>query len=107
MSWLYLTIAIVFEIVGTTAMKMSDGMTRLWPGVTVVVCYLAAFVLLAQALKDIEVGVAYAIWSAVGTAAIAAIGIWVFGESASLLKLAGILLIVAGVVSLRMAGGGA
>lgn len=50
---------------------------------------------------------AYAIWSAVGTAAIAAIGVWVFGESLNFLKLAGILLIVAGVVSLRMSGGGA
>ncbi len=107
MSWLYLSCAIAFEIVGTVAMKLSDGMTRLWPSLAVVACYLVAFAMLAQALKDIEVGVAYAIWSAVGTAAIAAIGVWVFGESVSLLKLAGILLIVAGVVSLRMAGGGA
>ncbi|MCW2237929.1 DMT family transporter [Azospirillum canadense] len=107
MSWLYLTVAIAFEIVGTVSMKMSEGMTRLWPSVAVVACYVVAFAMLAQALKEIEVGVAYAIWSAVGTATIAAIGIWVFGEQASLLKLAGILLIVAGVVSLRMAGGGA
>lgn len=107
MSWFYLTVAIAFEIVGTTAMKMSDGMTRLWPSLAVVVCYLAAFALLAQALKTIEVGVAYAIWSAIGTAAVAAIGIWMFGESMSLMKVAGIALIVAGVVSLRMAGGGA
>lgn len=107
MSWLYLVFAIAFEIVGTVSMKMSDGMTRLWPSVTVVACYLVAFALLARALRTIEVGVAYAVWSAVGTAAIAAIGVWVFGESANPLKLAGILLIVAGVISLRMASGGA
>nr|WP_282184607.1 multidrug efflux SMR transporter [Azospirillum brasilense] len=107
MSWLFLSVAIAFEIVGTVAMKMSDGMTRLWPSLAVVACYLVAFAMLAQALREIEVGVAYAIWSAVGTAAIAAIGIWVFGESLNFLKLAGILLIVAGVVSLRMSVGGA
>ncbi|WP_448204495.1 DMT family transporter [Azospirillum sp. sgz302134] len=107
MSWLYLSFAIAFEIVGTVSLKMSDGMTRLWPALAVTACYLTAFALLAQALKEIEVGVAYAVWSAVGTAAVAAIGVWVFGESVSLLKLTGILLIVAGVVSLRMAGGGA
>lgn len=105
MSWVYLTVAILFEIVGTSAMKMSDGMTRLWPAVVVVLCYSAAFTLLAQALRTIEVGIAYAIWSAAGTAAIAAIGVLVFGESLSLMKVAGIALIVAGVVSLHLAGG--
>ncbi|AWK87600.1 DMT family transporter [Azospirillum thermophilum] len=105
MSWLYLTLAILFEIVGTSALKLSDGMTRLWPAATVVVCYVAAFGLLAQALRTIEVGVAYAVWSAAGTAAIAAIGILLFGEELSLMKVAGILLIVAGVVSLNLAGG--
>jgi small multidrug resistance pump len=107
MSWLYLIIAIAFEIVGTSALKMSDGFTRLWPSVVVVGCYLAAFVLLAQSLRTIEVGIAYAIWSAVGTAAIAVVGILVFGESASLYKLGGIALIMAGVISLHMAEGAA
>jgi len=105
MSWVYLTVAILFEIVGTSAMKMSDGMTRLWPAVVVVLCYSAAFTLLAQALRTIEVGIAYAIWSAAGTAAIAAIGVLVFGESLSLMKVAGIALIVAGVISLHVANG--
>lgn len=105
MSWVYLTVAILFEIVGTSAMKMSDGMSRLWPAVVVVLCYSAAFTLLAQALRTIEVGIAYAIWSAAGTAAIAAIGVLVFGESLSLMKVAGIALIVAGVISLHVANG--
>lgn len=105
MSWFYLIVAVLFEIVGTSAMKMSDGMTRLWPVVVVVLCYVAAFSLLAQALRTIEVGIAYAIWSATGTAAIAAIGVLVFGESLSVMKIAGIGLIIAGVVSLHMSGG--
>jgi len=107
MGWIYLSVAIAFEIVGTTAMKLSDGMTRLWPAAAVVVCYGVSFALLAQALRSIEVGVAYAVWSAVGTMAIAGIGIALFGESVGPLKLAGIALIVAGVVSLRLADVGA
>lgn len=105
MSWLYLVVAILFEVVGTSAMKMSDGMTRLGPAAAVVVCYGIAFVLLAQALRSIEVGIAYAIWSAAGTAAIAAIGVFVFGESLTVAKVVGILLIVAGVISLHVANG--
>lgn len=105
MSWLYLVVAILFEVVGTSAMKMSEGMTRLGPAAVVVVCYGIAFLLLAKALRTMEVGIAYAIWSATGTAAIAAIGVFVFGESLTVMKVVGILLIVAGVISLHMASG--
>jgi small multidrug resistance pump len=104
MSWFYLAIAIVFEIVGTTALKLSDGLARWGLVAAVVACYVTSFSLLGLALRSIEVGVAYAIWSAIGTAAIAVVGIAVFGESVSLLKLASLALIVAGVVGLRMAG---
>ncbi len=106
MGWVYLSVAIGFEIAGTTAMKLSDGMTRLWPAVAVVACYGVSFTLLAWALRTVEVGVAYAVWSAAGTMAIAAIGIMMFGESAGMLKLLGIALIVAGVVSLRLSAAG-
>lgn len=105
MGWIYLAVAIGFEIVGTTAMKLSDGMTRPWPAVAVVLCYGVSFTLLAWALRSLEVGVAYAVWSAVGTMAIAAIGILVFGEGAGVMKLLGIALIVAGVISLRLSDG--
>ncbi|WP_431856672.1 DMT family transporter [Azospirillum sp.] len=106
MGWVYLSVAIGFEIAGTTAMKLSDGMTRLWPALAVVLCYGVSFTLLAWALRSLEVGVAYAVWSAVGTMAIAVIGILVFGEGAGALKLLGLALIVAGVVSLRLADAG-
>lgn len=105
MGWLYLTVAILFEVAGTTALKLSDGMTKLWPSAGVVVGYGIAFTLLALALRTVEVGIAYAVWAAAGTAIIAVLGILVFGESASALKLVGLALIVAGVVALNAAGG--
>lgn len=105
MGWLYLSIAILFEIAGTTALKLSEGMTRVMPAVVVVLSYGVAFTLMAISLKTIEVGIAYAVWSAVGTAAIAAIGIVAFGESLGILKLTGLALIVLGVVALHVAEG--
>lgn len=106
MAWLLLFGAIVSEVVGTSALKLSDGLTR--PGWTVVVAsgYIASFVLLAQALKlQMPVGFAYAIWSGAGTAAIALIGAMFLGETMNLAKLAGIALIICGVVVLNLAGG--
>ncbi|MZG04518.1 multidrug efflux SMR transporter [Streptomyces sp. SID5614] len=96
--------AIAAEVAGTTAMKYSEGFTRLWPSIGTVVGYLIAFTLLAQTLKTLSVGTAYAIWAGVGTAAVALIGILFLGESSSLVKIAGIALIVAGVVVLNLGG---
>ncbi|MET8605939.1 multidrug efflux SMR transporter [Streptomyces rubiginosohelvolus] len=96
--------AIAAEVAGTTAMKYSEGFTRLWPSIGTVVGYLIAFTLLAQTLKTLSVGTAYAIWAGVGTAAVALIGILFLGESSSLVKVAGITLIVAGVVVLNLGG---
>ncbi|WP_069172192.1 DMT family transporter [Streptomyces griseus] len=99
-----LAAAIAAEVAGTTAMKYSEGFTRLWPSLVTVVGYAVAFVLLAQTLKTLSIGTAYAIWAGVGTAAVAAIGILWMGESAGPVKLAGIALIVAGVVVLNLGG---
>ncbi|MFD4595059.1 MULTISPECIES: DMT family transporter [Streptomyces] len=96
--------AIAAEVAGTTAMKYSEGFTRLWPSIGTVVGYLIAFTLLAQTLKTLSVGTAYAIWAGVGTAAVALIGILFLGESSSLVKIAGITLIVVGVVVLNLGG---
>ncbi|MER7760895.1 multidrug efflux SMR transporter [Streptomyces sp. NPDC097619] len=104
MPYLLLAAAIVAEVAGTTAMKFSEGFTRLWPSLGVVLGYLVAFTLLAQTLKSMEVGTAYAIWAGVGTAAIAAIGMLFLGETASAAKLAGIVLVIAGVVLLNLGG---
>lgn len=104
MPWLLLALAISTEIAATVSLKASEGFTRLGPSVVVVLGYVASFVLLARALRTIEVGVAYAIWSAVGTAAVAVLGIWLFGESATLAKAFWIGVIVIGVVGLQVSG---
>jgi small multidrug resistance pump len=100
----YLTVAIVCEVVGTTFLKYSDGFSRLGPSLGTVAGYGLSFVLLAQALKTMEVSVVYAIWSGVGTALITVIGITVLGESVNLIKIAGIALIIVGVVALNLSG---
>jgi small multidrug resistance pump len=104
MPYVLLAAAIAAEVAGTTAMKFSDGFTKLWPSLATVVGYLVAFTLLAQTLKSMSVGTAYAIWAGVGTAAIAAIGMVFLGETATAAKLAGIALIIAGVVLVNLSG---
>ncbi|MFF3442446.1 DMT family transporter [Streptosporangium sp. NPDC002721] len=106
MAWLILAGAIVAEIVATTALKLSDGFAHKGWSVLVVAGYAAAFILLAQALKlQMEVGTAYAVWAGAGTAIIAAIGVLFLGETISFAKIAGIVLIIGGVVVLNLAGG--
>ena len=102
MHWLYLALAIVLEVAGTTSMKLSEGFTRLVPTVLLVVFYALSFSLMTLALKRIDVGVAYAIWSGVGTALIAGIGIIWFREPATVVKLVSLGLIIAGVVGLNL-----
>jgi small multidrug resistance pump len=100
--WIYLLIAILTEVVGTTLMKVSQGLTRLIPSIFMFVLYGISFVFMALALKKIEVSIAYAVWSGLGTALIAAIGIFWFKESFNIPKLVGIVLIVVGVVLLNL-----
>ena len=104
MPWLLLALAIATEIAATVSLKASEGFTRLVPSIIVVVGYVASFALLARALRTIEVGVAYAIWSAVGTAAVAVLGIMLFDESATLAKAFWIGVIIVGVVGLQVSG---
>jgi small multidrug resistance pump len=103
MAYLLLAAAILAEIGGTTALKFSDGFTRPWPAVGTLVAYGLSFYLLSLVLKTVPVGTAYAIWSAAGTALIATIGILFFHEPASLARLAGIALVIIGVVVLNLA----
>ncbi|OIO59486.1 MAG: hypothetical protein COX57_03040 [Alphaproteobacteria bacterium CG_4_10_14_0_2_um_filter_63_37] len=104
-AWLYLAIAIVLEVGGTTAMKLSEGFTKTTPTVAMAICYVVSIAALGLALKKIEVSVAYAIWAGVGTAVIALLGILYFKEPATLAKGVSIALIVAGVVGLHLQGG--
>lgn len=105
MSWVFLAIAIVAEVVATTALKASEGFTRLVPASITVVGYGIAFYLLALALRTIPVGIAYAVWSGAGIVAIAAIGYFVFGQRLDAAALAGIGLILAGVLVLNVFSG--
>jgi len=101
---LLLSAAIAAEVIATVSLKASDGFSRPVPSAITIVGYLISFWLLALVLKELSVGTTYAIWSAVGTAAVAVIGIAAYGESASLLKIASLGLIVLGVIGLNAAG---
>ncbi|RKZ81026.1 MAG: QacE family quaternary ammonium compound efflux SMR transporter [Gammaproteobacteria bacterium] len=101
-SWLILIAAIVLEVAGTTAMKLSDGFTRPLPSVLLVVFYLFSLAALTLALKRIDVSVAYAIWAGMGTVLVAIVGVLWFREPLTLLKVVSILLIAVGVVGLHL-----
>ena len=101
---LLLSFAIVTEVAGTVALRYSEGFTKLLPSAVVVLGYGTSFWLLALVLRELSIGTTYAVWSAAGTALIAALGILAFGEPATALKLASLALIIIGVVGLNMAG---
>lgn len=105
MTWLYLVLAILLEVSGTTCMKLSEGFTRMVPSILLVIFYILSLGMLTLALKKIDVSVAYAIWSGVGTALIATIGVLWFKEPATALKLVSLGLIIIGVVGLNLGGG--
>jgi small multidrug resistance pump len=102
--WFMLAIAIAAELGATTALKFSDGFSKLGPSALVVAGYGLAFYMLAQVLKTQEVGIVYAIWSGAGLAIIALIGVVFLGESVSLYKIGGLVAILVGVLMLNLAG---
>lgn len=104
MEWIYLFLAIAFEICATTSMKLSEGFSKLTYSVAMVIFYLASFTLLSFSLKKIELGTAYAIWSGFGTAIIATIGIVFFKEVLNIQKIVFIVSIIIGVVGLNLSG---
>ncbi|WP_297324023.1 SMR family transporter [Nitrosomonas sp.] len=101
-NWILLAIAIVSEVIATSCLKSTEGFTRLWPSLVVVVGYLLAFYLLSLTLKTIPVGIAYAIWSGVGIVLIALSG-WLFlGQSLDIPAVIGLTLIIAGVAVINI-----
>jgi small multidrug resistance pump len=105
MSWLYLLLAIVLEVSGTTSMKLSQGFTQLWPSVLMFVFYGLSFSALTLALKSFDVSMAYALWSGLGTALIATVGVLWLNEPLNTLKVVSLLLIIVGVIGLNLSGG--
>ena len=102
MAYLYLAIAIVAEVIGTSALKAAEGFTRPLPSLVVAVGYGTAFYFLSLALKVIPVGIAYAIWSGVGVALITVIGWVLFRQRLDAPAMLGVALIVAGVVVIQV-----
>lgn len=104
MNYLYLALAITAEVLGSTALKLSQGFTRPLPSVVMALGFGAAFFFLAQSLRSIPLSVAYAIWAGVGTAATVLVGVLLFKESFDMTKLVGIVAILIGVVLLNLKG---
>ncbi len=103
MPWIFLSVAILFEVAGTTSMKLSRGFAEIWPSIGVFVFYLGAAAAIILALRRLELSIAYAIWSGVGTALTVLIGIAFFREPLTGMKLASIALVVIGVAGLSLA----
>jgi small multidrug resistance pump len=101
---LYLLLAIVLEVAGTTMLKISNGMSRLMPSTLMFALYGLSFAVYAVSLRKIDVSVSYALWSGIGTALIAVVGVLLFKESLSWLKLLSLVLIIGGVIGLNLSG---
>jgi small multidrug resistance pump len=102
MVFVYLALAIVAEVVATSALKATEGFTRLWPSLIVVAGYALAFYMLSLVLRTMPVGIAYAIWAGLGIVLVALVGVVVYGQRPDLPALIGISLIVAGVVTIQL-----
>ena len=100
--YLSLDLATGLEVVGTSFLQRSAQFTRLWPTVGMALCYLASFYLLSLSLRVLPLGVAYAIWSALGIVLVAVIGLLVFGQRLDLPAVIGLGLIVAGVIVVNL-----
>ena len=98
MQWLYLGTAIVAEVIATSVLKAADGFTRLLPSLVVIAGYATAFYCLSLTLRTMPLGIAYAVWSAVGIALVSVIGSLLYGQNLEVPAIIGIGLIVAGVV---------
>jgi len=101
MPWLYLILAIVAEISGTTSMKLSEGFSKPLPSTMIFVFYGLSLTFLTLALRTMPIGFAYAIWSAVGTALITTIGVLWFGEGINTLKVVSLILVIVGIAGLH------
>ncbi len=104
MGWVLLIVAILLEVAGTTNMKLSEGFSKLGPSVLVLFFYALSIIALTFAVNRLDVSVAYAVWSGMGTALVAIIGLWFFQESVTIIKVLALGLIIVGVVMLHFTG---
>ena len=104
MAWIFLSIAIAAEILGTLSLKASDGLSKLWPSLGVLIGYALAFTLMAISLKKLDVGITYAIWSGVGIIGAAIGGVIFFDQHLSRMTIIGMAIIIVGVVVMNLGG---
>jgi len=104
MAWILLSIAIAAEILGTLSLKASDGLSKLWPSLGVLLGYALAFSLMAFSLKKLDVGITYAIWSGVGIIGAAIGGVIFFNQHLSRMTIIGMAIIIVGVVVMNLGG---
>jgi small multidrug resistance pump len=104
-AWVLLGISVASEVVGTIALKQSDGFARLTPAILAGTCYVLAVWLMSVSMKQLEMGITYAVWAGSGTALTALVGIAVFGESTNTPKLAGLAFVVAGLALMGLGSG--
>lgn len=102
-AWILLVVAGLLEVAWALGLKASEGFTRLWPSLFTLVAMLASFYLLAQAMKALPVGTAYAIWVGIGALGTVVLGMLIYGDSASPLRLVSLVLVLAGLVGLKLA----
>jgi len=105
MPWIYLMIAGLLEVVWAIGLKYTEGFTRLWPSVITASAMVASIILLGMAVKSLPIGTAYAIWTGIGAVGAVILGIVLFGDSASPLRLACVGLVVLGMLGLKLTGG--
>lgn len=104
MAWVYLLVAGLFEVAWAIGLKYTEGFTRLVPTTITVLCMVASVVLLGIALRDLPVGTGYAVWTGIGTVGTAILGIYLFGDSASAMRMGCIALIMLGIAGLKFTG---
>ena len=103
MSWAYLVLAGLFEIGFASTLKLTEGFTKLWPTLIFAACLFLGFIFLEKSLKDIPIGTAYAVWTGIGAAGTAIIGILVYKEPATALRLFFLAMLIASIIGLKYA----
>ena len=104
MSWILLILAAVLEVVWAIGLKYTQGFTKMWPSLWTALAMVGSMVLLAWAARSLPIGTAYAVWTGIGAAGTAIMGVYLFGEPASAARVTGLALIVLGVILLRVSG---
>jgi quaternary ammonium compound-resistance protein SugE len=102
-AWLMLVVAGLLEVGWALGLKQSDGFSRLWPSVLTILGALGSFWLLSLAMKDLPVGTAYAVWVGIGAVGTAILAVFLFGEPVNAMRVAGVALIIGGIVALKLA----